>query len=74
MRFGDVVDRNTAILMVAAVIPDVAQIPATEERESRSTFSLLAAFFSLSSNLHFFSHSLMNSTNPEAWLVDSVWN
>jgi hypothetical protein len=65
MRFWDVVDRNTAILMVEAVSHNVAQIPAIEERESRSTFSLLAVFFSLSSNLRFFSLSLTNSMNPE---------
>ena len=54
MRFWDVVDRNMAILMVEVVSRDAARIPTTEERESRSTFSLLAAFFSLSSNLRFF--------------------
>ena len=67
MRFGDVVDQNTAILMVAAVSHNVAQISTTEERETRSTFSLLAAFFSLIKFAFFlsFAHEFNEPKTPK---------
>ena len=74
MRFGAVVDRNTAILMVEEVSHDVAQIPATEERESRSTFSLLDVFLSLIKSAFFlsFSHEFDEPRTPEAWFIDLI--